>query len=157
MCIACPILMLLVIGGLAVAYVILSKKTSNDFIEQLGDAFYLPGTDIDDPPTNGIKIFKPFPYKCFKEVPKIRKTQEFEREYSHLKEFYGSIAADAGVDSKVTGKFTMGLTLSIKTSHLFLRSIDVKGSSIEIATHVKEVFLDENCYKTDLFNFLTIS
>ena len=47
----------------------------------------------------------------------------------------------------------MGLTLSIKTSHLSLGSIDVKGSSIEVATHVKAVFLDENCYKSPLVQF----
>ena len=131
------------------------KSTYGDSrgLEQLGGSFYLPNTDIDDPGSNGIKIFKPFSKVCFKEIPKIRKTQESKHEYSNLQEFYSSVATDTGVDGKLTGKYTMGLTLNMKTSRLSLGSIDVKGSSIEIATHIKEVFLDENCYGRSVVEF----
>ena len=91
------------------------KSTYGDSrgLEQLGGSFYLPNTDIDDPGSNGIKIFKPFSKVCFKEIPKIRETQESKHEYSNLQEFYSSVATDTGIDGKLTGKYTMGLTLNI--------------------------------------------
>ena len=51
------------------------------------------------------------------------------------------------------GKFTMGVTLNRKTNFLSSGSIEIKGMSIDIATHVKSLFLDESCFKNTKTEF----
>ena len=55
------------------------KKSRDDrFREIIGGSFYLPETDIYNPGSNGVKIFKPFAAECYKDVTEMRVTQEFE-------------------------------------------------------------------------------
>ena len=123
------------------------------FREMSGGSFYLPEIDIYNPGSNGVKIFKPFAKECYKGVEEMKVTKEFESMYSSTSEFYNAVATEGGISSLLKGKFTMGITLEMKTNSLSSGSIETKGMSIDIATHVKSLFLDENCFKSSKTEF----
>ena len=130
-----------------------NKSRVDRFQEIIGGSFYLPETDIYNPGSNGVKIFKPFAAECYKDVTEMRVTQEFEAMYSSTLEFYNSVAIEGGISPLLKGKFTMGVTLNKMTNFLSSGSIEIKGMSIDIATHVKSTFLDESCFKSSKTEF----
>ena len=86
MFITCPIVILLIIGSIALTYVMRfnlkqSSHGNSQGLERLGGRLYLLSTDFDNPDSNIIRIFKSFSKVCFKEIPKLRKKQESKHEY----------------------------------------------------------------------------
>ena len=128
------------------------NKSQESVPEQLGASFYLPYIDIYDPVSSGFKIFKSFPEGCYKEIQEERKSKESDFQYSDVNDIYDSIAKDTGISSALKGKFSMGVTLNMKTKLLSSGSVDVAGVSIGAATHVKRFFLDQDCFKNASFN-----
>ena len=124
-----------------------TKQPNYHYDQLLGGGFFLPTTDINDPASNGFKIFRTFSYACYKGHP-VKETQEKKHQYHSTQMFYDSVATGTGLSSKLTGEFTMGTTLNIKTNSLSSGSVDIAGSSLEVSTVVKTLFLDENCYKS---------
>lgn len=124
-----------------------TKQPDYHYDQLLGGGFFLPTTDINDPASNGFKIFRTFSDTCYKGHP-VKETQEKKHQYHNTQMFYDSVATGTGLSAKLTGEFTMGTTLNIKTSSLSSGSVDIAGSSLEVSTVVKTLFLDENCYKS---------
>ena len=129
-----------------------TKQPSYHHNELLGGGFYLSTTDINDSGSNGFKIFKAFSDICYKGYS-VKKTQEKKHEYRSTQMFYDSVAKGTGLSGKLTGEFTMGFTLNIKTNSLSSGSVDIAGSSVEVSTEVKVSLLDENCYKSSIVAF----
>ena len=72
--------------------------------------------------------------------------------YSSTSEFYNSVATEGRISPLLNGKFTMGVTLKSKTK-LSSGSVEIKGMSIDIATHTKSSFLNESCFKSSKVEF----
>ena len=156
-------LLLIVLVSIAAAIVLANKlknrgsrlsdhpkqnKSQESVPQQLGASFYLPSTDIYDPASNGFKIFKSFPKGCYKEIQEGQKSKEIDYQYSDINDIYDSIATDTSISSALKGKFTMGVTLNIKTNLLSSGSADVAGISIGATKHVKSFFFDQDCFKS---------
>ena len=107
---------------------------------------YLPNDDIYSPILNGMNIFKPFPNSCFKSQG-LRITRTKVDNYINTQSFYRKVTSDTNVALSIAGRFTMGVTLNVKTDSMTAGRKEVMGSSIEILTHTRSIFLDENCYK----------
>ena len=129
------------------------NKSQESVPQQLGVSFYLPSTDIYDPVSNGLNIFNSFPEGCYKEIQEGQKSKEIDYQYSDINDIYDSIATDTSISSALKGKFTMGVTLNIKTNLLSSGSVDVAGISIGAATHVKRFLLAQDCFKSAITSF----
>lgn len=113
----------------------------------LGQSFHLPDTDITSPFLNGYHIFKPFYSSCYK-WEKQRVTVDDRSTFQNTEAFYRKISTDSKLSVKLTGMFTMGTTLSVKTKSTSRGTVDIKGTSIDIFTHVNASYLDVNCFKS---------
>ena len=113
----------------------------------LGQSFHLPDTDIINPFLEGYHIFKPFDRSCYR-WEKQRVTVDQRSTFENTESFYKHISTGSKLSVKLTGKYTMGMTLSVKTKSISSGIVDIKGTSIHVYTYANTSYLNDDCFKS---------
>ena len=112
----------------------------------VGQSFYLREKDILSPLLGGVHIFKKLDDCCY-QWRKQQVTIDHRSAYKDTDSFYNQIASDSSLSLKLTGVFTMGATLNVKTRSMSSGSTDIKGESINVGTYVNTSYINQECFK----------
>ena len=117
----------------------------------IGEAFYLPDSDLLGTFTEGASIFQEIPKECIKyhNQSKTRNDRSF---YENVESFYKSVAVSASISPDVTGPFTMGVTLSSASKSMSSGSVNVTGTSINLHTLKDYYRISKDCLNKEKFS-----
>ena len=123
---------------------IMPTEADDQWKNHLGKGFYLPHMEIDVPSSGGNTVFTLIPDICIHKA-KEHSTVNEQINFKDTRTFYRSVATEAGLSAKLTGKFTMGTTLKAKSTNVSVGDVEVIGSSIVINNQGTSVVLDKDC------------
>ena len=117
----------------------------------IGEAFYLPDSDLLGTFTEGASIFQEIPKDCIRYHDQSR-TRNDRSFYENDEAFYKSMAVSASISASLIGPFTMGVTLSSASQSMSSGSVEVTGTSINIYTLKDYYQISKDCLNKEQFS-----
>ena len=117
----------------------------------IGEAFYLPDSDLLGTFTEGASIFQEIPKDCIKynNQSLTRNDRSF---YQNADSFYKSMSVSSSISASLVGPFTMGVSLSSASQSMSSESVKVTGTSINLHTLKDYYEISKDCLNKEQFS-----
>ena len=117
----------------------------------IGEAFYLPDSDLLGTFTEGASIFQEIPKECIKYHNQSR-TRNDRSFYQNADSFFKSMSVSSSISASLKGPFTMGVTLSSASKSMSSGSVEVTGTSINLHTLKDYYQISKDCLNKEQFS-----
>ena len=140
---------------LLLVLLVVSHAFAADDRHDIGRSFYIPNTDMLDDLSGGYEILKSNMKGCIHKVsdPELKIGFLF---YEDQQSFYHSLGTEVSIGGNLRNSFTMGATISSTSGDISTTDTKIKGATLDIAAHNREVYIDVGCiYGSELVQNVT--